>query len=200
MPSLASISFDSAVASIPAPRRAWTNEGLLYSPYGYQPVLSAPLPFCILFAISGLGRLYQNLHYRQWWLAWLTFGCLCEVVGNVCRVYGHYHPFNVDVYTAMQTILVLTPAFFAAVDFAILAKLATLFPARYSLVNPKWILPCFVALDLCSMAVQGGGAGVAAVAQANQEDTKYGGNLVVVGLAIQLLGYLNGWDTTSQTR
>lgn len=40
------------------------------------------------------------------------------------------------------------------------------------------------------MAVQGGGAGVAAIAQAEGEDTRFGGNLVVVGLAIQLGGYL----------
>lgn len=170
--------------------QAWTSDELLYSTYGYQPVLSAPIIFVILYFLLFLLHLYQNFHYRQWWLTILTLGCIAEAVGNACRIYGHFHPFNADVYTAMQCILVLTPALFAAIDFAILGKLATLFPERYSLVNPRWIMPFFVALDFSSMAVQGGGAGVAASAQADGEDVDYGGNIVVVGLAIQVLGYV----------
>lgn len=112
-------------------RRAWTTEELLYSPYGYQPVLSAPLLFTILYAISACWHFGQNIVYRQWWLLVLTFGCLFEAAGNACRIYGHYKPFNSDVYTAMQVILVITPALFAAIDFAILGRLSTIFPARY---------------------------------------------------------------------
>ncbi|PWN50532.1 RTA1-domain-containing protein [Violaceomyces palustris] len=170
--------------------RAWTKEELLYSPYGYRPVLSAPVLFTALYAISAVWHFVQNLQYRQWWLLTLTFGCLFEMVGNACRVFGHFKPFNSDVYTAMQTILVITPALFAAIDFAILGRLATLFPSRYSLVNPKWIVPFFVVLDVASIAVQGGGSGVAASAQSEREDTTFGGNIVVAGLAIQLVGYL----------
>ncbi|TKY89017.1 hypothetical protein EX895_002258 [Sporisorium graminicola] len=90
----------------------------------------------------------------------------------------------------MQVILVITPALFAAIDFAILGRLSTIFPARYSLVNPKWIVPFFVVLDVSSIAIQGGGSGVAAGAQSERGDTTTGGNIVVVGLALQLVGYI----------
>ncbi|PWN47683.1 RTA1-domain-containing protein [Violaceomyces palustris] len=189
MSNTASSSLTSGFVSLLS-RRKWTKEELDYSPYGYQPVLSAPLIFTILFGISALWHLAQNLKYRQWWLLTMTFGCLFEMVGNACRVYGHFKPFNSDVYTAMQTILVITPALFAAVDFTILGRLATLFPSKYSLVNPKWIVPFFVVLDVSSIAVQGGGSGVAASAQSERKDTTFGGNIVVAGLAIQLVGYL----------
>lgn len=176
----------------PAPiiRRSWTGDQLLRSPYGYLPALSAPLVFVILYFISALWHLAQNFRYRQWWLTVLTIGCFAEAGGNALRVYGHYNPFNAGVYTAMQCILVLTPALFAAIDFAILARLTTLFPSKYSLVNPRWILPFFVALDFSSLAVQGGGAGVAASAQADGQNTQPGGNIVVAGLAVQLVGYI----------
>ncbi len=77
-----------------------------------------------------------------------------------------------------------------AIDFAILGRLTTLFPARYSLVNPRWILPFFVTLDFASLAVQGGGSGVAASAQADGQNTDAGGHIVVAGLAIQVVGYI----------
>lgn len=186
MPYLPSIVGDASLLL----RRDWTAEELKYSPYGYLPILSAPLLFTILYTLSAVWHFGQNIKYRQWWLLVLTFGCLFEAAGNACRVYGHYKPFNSDVYTAMQTILVITPALFAAIDFAILGRLATLFPPRYSLVNPKWIVPFFVALDVSSIAIQGGGSGVAAGAQSERKDTTMGGNIVVVGLAIQLLGYI----------
>lgn len=171
-------------------RGSWSRQELLRSPYGFVPALSAPLIFVVLFSISGLWHLQQNFRYRQWWHAIFTLGCILEVAGHALRVLGHYDPFNVGAYTAMQCILVLTPAFFAALDFAILCKLTTIFPASYSLVNPKWIVPFFVTLDACSLAIQGGGAGVAAPAQAEGEDVNLGGHIVVVGLAIQLFGYI----------
>lgn len=171
-------------------RRDWTVEELRYSPYGYQPVLSAPLVFTVLFSISACWHFGQNIAYRHWWLLVLTVGCLFEAAGNACRVYGHYRPFNAEVYTAMQAILTITPSLFAAVDFAIVGRLASVFPARCSLVSPRWIVPFFVALDVASMAIQGGGAGVAASAQSQRQDTTMGGNIVVVGLALQLVGYV----------
>ncbi|CDW93631.1 hypothetical protein [Sporisorium scitamineum] len=76
-------------SSFPALRRAWTEQDLLYSPYGYQPALSAPLLFCILFTISGNVTLPPKP---------------CTTV-------------NAEVYSAMQTVLVLTPAFFRGGGF-----------------------------------------------------------------------------------
>ncbi|GAK67630.1 RTA1 domain [Moesziomyces antarcticus] len=156
MPKIATI--DPVIMATAVSRRAWTSQDLARGPYGYLPVLSAP----IIFAS----------------------------VGHALRVYGHFEPFDVNAYISMQCILVITPALIAAVDFAILGKVAVLFPPKYSLVNARWILPFFVALDVASLGVQGGGSAIAAIAQMDNRDPTSGGNIVVAGLAIQLVGYI----------
>ncbi|SPO39944.1 uncharacterized protein PSFLO_05426 [Pseudozyma flocculosa] len=160
-----------------------------FSGYGYRPYLVAPIVFVIVFAILSSLHLYQNLRYKQAWMAVFTLGCLLETAGHALRIWGHFEPFLVNPYIAMQCILVITPAFFAAIDFAILGKLTSIFPSKYSIIKPSLIIPFFVTLDVASLAVQGGGSGVAAVAQIDGRDPNPGGNIVVVGLAIQLLGY-----------
>ncbi|CDU25614.1 related to Monocarboxylate transporter [Sporisorium scitamineum] len=109
-------------SSFPALRRAWTEQDLLYSPYGYQPALSAPLLFCILFTISGNVTLPPKpctTVNGGWGVGGLTFGCLCEkTVGYVCSGIRTFStPFEAEVYSAMQTVLVLTPAFFRGGGF-----------------------------------------------------------------------------------
>ncbi len=188
MPSIAAI--EPLIVATAVWRRAWTSQELARGPYGYLPVLSAPIIFACLFAVSGIWHLVQNFRYRQWWLVILTLACLFEAVGHALRVYGHFEPFGVNAYISMQCILVITPALIAAVDFAILGKVAVLFPPEYSLVNPRWILPFFVALDVASLGVQGGGSAIAAIAQMDNRDPTSGGNIVVAGLAIQLVGYI----------
>lgn len=188
MPKIATI--DPVIMATAVSRRAWTSQDLARGPYGYLPVLSAPIIFACLFAVSGVWHFAQNLRYRQWWLVILTLGCLFEAVGHALRVYGHFEPFDVNAYISMQCILVITPALIAAVDFAILGKVAVLFPPKYSLVNARWILPFFVALDVASLGVQGGGSAIAAIAQMDNRDPTSGGNIVVAGLAIQLVGYI----------
>ncbi|KAN0060484.1 Envelope glycoprotein gp160 [Thecaphora frezii] len=159
------------------------------SGYGYQPFLVAPIVFTIVFAILSAIHLYQNLCYRQAWMGIFTFGCILEMGGHALRIYGHFEPFGVNQYIAMQCILVITPAFFAAIDFTILGKLSQVFPPKYSILKPKYIIPMFVCLDVLSLGVQGGGSGVAAIAQIDGKDPNPGGNIVVVGLCVQLLGY-----------
>ncbi|SPO48899.1 uncharacterized protein PSANT_06590 [Moesziomyces antarcticus] len=173
MPKIATI--DPVIMATAVSRRAWTSQDLARGPYGYLPVLSAPIIFACLFAVSGVWHFAQNLRYP---------------VGHALRVYGHFEPFDVNAYISMQCILVITPALIAAVDFAILGKVAVLFPPKYSLVNARWILPFFVALDVASLGVQGGGSAIAAIAQMDNRDPTSGGNIVVAGLAIQLVGYI----------
>lgn len=89
----------------------------------------------------------------------------------------------------MQVLVVVTPAFFAAMHFAILGKVLILFGRKFCFIPPKLIIPFFVTLDVASLAIQGAGSGIAAVNEINSRDPTSGANIVVGGLAVQLLGY-----------
>jgi hypothetical protein len=88
----------------------------------------------------------------------------------------------------------LNSAATAAAQFSILSKVCILFGPEYiHPINPKYLIPFFVIVDVASMAIQGGGSGTAAVAEINGDtlSTINGdGYIVVAGLAVQLAGYL----------
>ena len=104
------------------------------------------------------------------------------------------HPCSYPVSNKSHLLYTLTPfcsAFFAAAHFTILTKVCLLYGEKLLWpVRSSWLIPCFVILDVASLAVQGGGSGQAATAEINGEDVSSvnsKGNIVVAGLAIQLL-------------
>lgn len=84
-------------------------------------------------------------------------------------------------FSISQVLLVVTPVFFAAIHFAILGKVLMMFGRKYSLVNPKFVIPFFVTLDVVSLVVQGAGSGLAGAAETVAKDVNPGGNVVVGG-------------------
>jgi hypothetical protein len=150
----------------------------------------------LVWALCVAAIAYQGLKGRRLWLlATLGVGAVFECVGNAIRIYSHFNSENVNAYIAQQVVLVLTPAFFAAAHFTILVKVCALFDPRYlAPLKPKWLIPFFVIVDVASLAVQGGGAGTAAVAEQTAGKTvdtiNNDGQIVTAGLAIQLAGYI----------
>lgn len=126
---------------------------------------------------------------RQWWTFPLFFGSALETAGNALRVAGHYSPAATNPYIAMQVLVIITPAFFAAVHFAILGRLIRIFGREFCPFPPKLVVPAFVTLDVASLFIQGAGSGIAAVNEIDGKDTTTGSNIVVGGLCLQLLGY-----------
>lgn len=90
----------------------------------------------------------------------------------------------------MQCIVVFSPTFFAAIHFALLGKILLLFGRRRTFVNPKWIIPFFLGLDIVSLVIQGVGASKAATNEINGFSPDQGGYIVVGGLALQVAGYI----------
>ncbi|PWN25143.1 RTA1 like protein, partial [Jaminaea rosea] len=160
-----------------------------YGPYGYQPKLAPAVVFTVVYALLALVHLGLTVKSRQWWLIVLALGAGFETAGNALRIYGHFYATVTDPYIAMQVLVVVTPAFFAAIHFAILGKVLILFGRKFCFVPPKLIIPFFVTLDVASLAIQGGGSGIAATNEIRGRDPTSGANIVVGGLAVQLLGY-----------
>lgn len=130
---------------------------------------------------------------RQWWLIVLALGAGFETAGIALRIYGWHDSRLTNPYIAEQVLTVVTPVFFAAIHFAILGKVLVLFGKKFSFVKPSLVTPVFVTLDVISLVIQGAGSGIAAVNEIDIEDPTGGSNIVVGGLAVQLLGYV-GFD------
>ncbi|PWN44952.1 hypothetical protein IE81DRAFT_244561 [Ceraceosorus guamensis] len=170
---------------------------LTYGPYGYIPKLAPAILFVILYAIAFIGHSYLGAFKKQpsKWLPTLALGCAAETGAMSLRVYGHYTARDdINAYIAQQVLSVLTPAFFAAAHFAILGLAIVTFGPAYApkFVQPRFIIPFFVTVDVLSLILQGTGAGMAAVAEQLKppESTIPGAWIVVSGLVVQLLGYV----------
>ncbi|CAO1613064.1 unnamed protein product [Sympodiomycopsis kandeliae] len=163
-----------------------------HGPYGYKPNLWLPIIFASLYGLSALVHVAQVSLTKHWWLLLLVFACLAEAGGNGVRAFGHFKPEEVNPYMAQQIILVITPAFFAAIHYALLGRILELFGSQYTLAHfkPRAVTPIFVCLDLASLGIQGAGSGLAAVAEIDTKDTATGGTIVVIGLCVQLAAYL----------
>lgn len=110
------------------------------------------------------------------------------------RIASHFDSQSVNAYIAQEVILVLTPAFVAAAHFTILSKVCQVCGDTY--IRPmktKWMIKFFVSVDVISLLIQGAGSGLAASAGLDvtpiSQINSYG-DIVVGGLALQLIGYL----------
>lgn len=189
-PSSAAQSLDPALASLVADNKYIINI-IEHGPYGYTPSLYLPIAFAALYGLSAMLHVAQMANTRHWYMAILVFGCVAEAAGNNIRIWGHFKPLDITPYIAQQVILVVTPAFFAAVHYWVLGRILALFGCGFTLasISPKNIAPLFIVLDVASLGIQAAGSAIAAIAEVDSKDTTSGGNIVVIGLCVQLAAY-----------
>lgn len=171
------------------PPNVWLADVAPTSLYGYQPKLAPAGIFVALFGILFIAHSIQLVYYRQWWVLLMPLGALAECGGYIARIYGHTHDRLRDPYVAMEVLLVVTPVLFAAVHFTSIGRVATLFPRRYSIIRPIFVMPLFVTVDVISLVVQAVGSAMAGTSD-TADDAQSGSNVVVAGVAVQLFGYL----------
>ncbi|WFD26825.1 hypothetical protein MNAN1_001814 [Malassezia nana] len=157
--------------------------------YGYVPNLAPNIVMLVLFSLSSIVHLAQVVYYRQWWLLVLPVGTLAEVGGYIPRIIGHTQTSMRDPYVATMCLLIITPCLFAAIHFTVLGRMCTLFPRKYTLVRPVFVMPFFVCVDVASLIIQGVGAGQAGTSD-SVDVARSGSNITAAGVAVQLAGYL----------
>ncbi|UZJ53744.1 hypothetical protein CBS101457_003064 [Exobasidium rhododendri] len=167
----------------------------LIGPYGYVPNAAGAFVFTMVFALECLALMYASIRGRAWWLlGTVGVGAAFECAGHTIRIYSHWHPGFDDPYIAQQVLLVITPVLFVAAHFTILSRLVSIhMPHLISPIKPKYIIIVFVSIDILSLVIQAAGSGLAATSMEDFDavSTINGkGDIVVAGLAIQLVGYI----------
>lgn len=137
-------------------------------------------------------HLYKSITSRQLWTLVIVFGSALECAGNALRIQGHFHylSININPYIAMQVIVVMTPVFFSAAQFAILGKVLQKIEKPLNPFSSKKVMVGFIIFDVIALLVQAAGSAIAAIAETNEDETRTGSNIVVAGLGVQLFAYL----------
>ena len=116
--------------------------------------------------------------------SWIPY--VPPLCSSPCR---HYRPpTNISTQFLIQICcLTIAPAFLAAGIYLSLARLVTIYGADISRIKPQRYTQFFVACDFVSLVLQGAGGGIASVSSQNHEDPALGTNVMLAGLASQVL-------------
>lgn len=89
------------------------------SPYGYPPSAAAGVIFFVIHLGSFVACLVYSFYLaeRNRWLEFsipISIGCLLESIGYAMRIGSSADPWNVSLYAASTTFMIIPPAFISA--------------------------------------------------------------------------------------
>jgi hypothetical protein len=112
---------------------------------------------------------------------------LVEAIGYVGRVLAYDKTGELIPYMLQSVFLLLAPILFAASLYMTLGRIIqAVNGGKYSVIRLKWLTGIFVAGDVISFMIQGGGAGILTRAKSSNDKTM-GENIIIGGLIFQIL-------------
>ncbi|CAE6996567.1 RTA1-domain-containing protein [Pyrenophora teres f. teres] len=156
--------------------------------YRYNPSIVAAILFTILFLSTTTLHLYQMLRTRTWILIPFVLGGIFEVVGYIGRaISAHESPnWSIAVYSLQTILLLVAPALFVASVYMMLGRIILVTDGeKYAVIPRNWLTKTFVAGDVVSFLMQGGGGGIMASGTVTAMHT--GEKIIIGGLVVQLI-------------
>lgn len=113
----------------------------------YAPAKVTPIIFMILFLLSGIVHLYQNVRYKSWRATlFLPWAALIMSAGFAMRLAGAYHIDGLSFLIASTVLVMSGPPVYAASNYLVLSRV--LFYVPYlAPMHPGRVLSTFVGLD-----------------------------------------------------
>ncbi|KIX05063.1 uncharacterized protein Z518_05935 [Rhinocladiella mackenziei CBS 650.93] len=162
-----------------------------HSIYGYYPSIGANCFFVAFFAMCGALQLYAGIRYKTWtYLIAMFLACVDQSLGYIGRVILHQNPFNRVGFQIQICCLILGPAFNSAAIYLVLKHITLCFGPEYSRIRPNWYTWIFISGDLVSLVIQAFGGALAATANDNLDRQKLGDDLMMAGIAFQVVTLL----------
>ncbi|OAP54313.1 hypothetical protein AYL99_11414 [Fonsecaea erecta] len=156
--------------------------------YGYYPSIGANAFFVAFFAMCGAFQLLFGIRYKTWtYLIAMLLACVDQSLGYVGRVILHHNPFDSIGFEIQICCLILGPAFNSAAIYLVLKHITLVFGPEYSKIKPNWYTWIFITGDLISLVLQAIGGGMAATADDNQSQQDTGDDLMMAGIAWQVV-------------
>ncbi|KAK7428076.1 hypothetical protein QQZ08_005508 [Neonectria magnoliae] len=165
------------------------SEGRTPQRYHYDPSLTAAVIFAVIFGLSGLAHTYQMIKGRTWCFLAFLVGVFFEIGGYAARAVNASETphWSKGPFIVQTPLLLLAPTLFAASIYMVLGRIIGMVEAGHlSIVRVNWLTKIFVLGDVLSFLVQAAGGVIVANAD-SKDDLDKGQNIVLVGLAIQII-------------
>jgi hypothetical protein len=156
--------------------------------YGYVPTLIPTAIVTALFFITTVIHLGQAIRYKMWFLLYTAvWAGVFEITGWSARTYSHFEPGKLIPYLIQNITTINGPTPLIAAYFIILAEIIRRLGPCYSRLRPKMYTTVFFTADIISLAVQGVGGSMAAIAAGNDKDPEKGGRIMLGGIIFQMI-------------
>jgi len=160
--------------------------------YFYRVSLAANATLLALFSISLIAFLATYVLTRRA-LAFtvaMTAGVVLEVIGYVGRIESHQNQWQENGFLMQIVCLTIAPAFLAGGIYLCLRRIVYAFGPENSRISPEAYTRIFIPCDLVSLLLQAAGGGLASAASHSNKSPDTGDNIMVAGLAFQVLTLL----------
>ncbi|KAJ8080153.1 Envelope glycoprotein [Marasmius tenuissimus] len=155
--------------------------------YGYRPTFYVCVLYIALFSITLGIHLRQMISSRYWFLGpTVLFGALLELIGWIGRLWSNQNLSLRTPFVIQICCLIMGPTPLLAANFVIFGRLVSLLGTNYSRLRPNHYTYIFLGCDILSLLLQGAGGGIAAVAEPGEPALKFGTNLMITGIALQV--------------
>jgi RTA1 like protein len=116
----------------------------------------------------------------------ITDNFLVEVIGYIGRCIAHNSTGKLMPFILQNFFILLAPALFAASIYMVLGRIIrSVRGEQHSLIRVHWLTRAFVTGDVLSFMIQGGAAGL----MVTGNNVSLGNNIVIAGLAIQVISF-----------
>ncbi|APA10908.1 hypothetical protein SS1G_03409 [Sclerotinia sclerotiorum 1980 UF-70] len=160
--------------------------------YFYRVSIGANAAFLALFSISFLGFVLTYAFTRR--ATAFTFamcaGVILEIIGYVGRIMSWENQWKQNGFLMQIVCLTIAPAFMAGGIYLCLRRIVYAFGPENSRISPEGYTRIFIPCDLMSLLLQAAGGGLASAASHQNKSPDTGDNIMVAGLAFQVLTLL----------
>ncbi|PYH89600.1 RTA1 like protein [Aspergillus ellipticus CBS 707.79] len=158
-----------------------------WTAYAYDPSAGGAAVMIMLFLIGVIIFTYQLVRTRAWLTLAALIGAIFETIGYIGRAMSARQSPNwtLGPYIIQSTLLLISPALFAATIYMILGRIIALVRGEHhSLIRLKWLTKIFVVGDCLSFLMQSSGAGIMVQSKSATDNT--GQNVIIGGLFVQI--------------
>lgn len=186
--STATAELAAATANIATAQSALSSMIEAHNLYGMHPSYGGNLAMSIVMGIflaihSGLG-----IWYRAWWFGISYFcGCGLELAGYVGRTLSAHQVDNINFFLVQIITLTIAPCFIMAGCYFLLGQLIVVYGSHFAILKPIYYSYIFITCDVISLVIQAVGGAMAAINLVNYESPDSGTNVMVAGLAFQVV-------------
>jgi hypothetical protein len=131
-----------------------------YKLYRYDPTLVGAVIFITLFSLASFLHLYQLVRTKTLFFIPFLIGGFFEAVGYVGRAINSQESpdWSLGGFVMQSILILVAPALFAASIYMELGRIILLTQGeRHAVIKRRWLTKIFVAGDVISFLMQGGG-------------------------------------------